>query len=92
MEALEHEAYRVVAEAGEGRVAEVVAVGVGDFHRALSGLVEEPDDVEKRRFAAARRAHDAHKFSFLDTDIDVFESRCLDFFCAVHLADALEFD
>lgn len=58
----------------------------------LVGVSEQADDVEQRRLATARRAHDADKFAFLDFDVYIFESYGFDFVCAVYLVYTFKFD
>ena len=73
VETLEDEADVALAELRAVLLFEVRHLLTEEFVTALGRVVQEAEDVHQRRFAAARRAHDCHKFAVLDFKCRVVE-------------------
>ena len=56
---------------------------------ALRGIVQQTEDVQQRRFAAARRTHDGDELAVLHFQCDAPEGRGLHHICAEDLLDVL---
>src|SRR5690606_11732791 len=92
---LEHEAEALAAEAGQLVPFELGGVHALDAHGARRGRVDGGQQVQQRRFAAARRSHDAHELALFDGEGEVVQGaggRLAP--AAVHFAqvDGLEYD
>src|SRR5690606_28912912 len=59
---------------------------------AAAGTVEQADDVQQGRFAAARGAHDGDELAWLDRQAHVVERGGFDFVATVDFADFAEPD
>ena len=92
IEALEDEADLLVADArplGEIQVLRRVAV---QRIAAAGGRIEQPDDRQQRRFAAARRAGDGDVFALVDLHMDAGQRMRLNLVGVEDLRKALNFD
>ena len=92
VELLEDESDLALAQPGAfgvGELREVVAI---DDDMAGVGASQATQQIEKRGFAAARRAHDADKLSLLHTKRDTAEGGNINFAHAVGLAQFNGFD
>ncbi len=67
---LEHEADVIRAPAAELAVAHRVGALAGDFDRARGRPVEAADQVQQRRLAGARRAHQRQEIPFGDVQVE----------------------
>ena len=83
MEALEHEAESLVAQTCESLVFQAFGCAAAEFDGAGGRFVEQTDNVEQGRFAAARRTHDADKLAGVDVEVDTVERLSLDGFRTV---------
>ena len=92
VEALEDEPDLAVADAGPlGEVEVRHRPGVEDVG-AAGGRVEQAQDREQRRLAAARRPRDRHVLAFLDVQVDPRQGVGLDLVGEEDLGESLEVD
>ena len=80
VEALEHKADVALAELGALLLLQAADFGAQEFVGTAGGIVQQAEDVEQRRFAAARRAHDGDELAVLDFEGYTVQSRGLNFF------------
>ena len=73
VERLKDEAYHAVAIFGGTCLAEVAYKGVVEDVFARVVIVEYAQDVEQRRLARARCAHNRHKLALMNIEVDAFE-------------------
>ena len=93
MEALEHEAQRLVPQLSEFVVRQL---GVNDGAAQLDGaacrFVKQAHDVQQRRFAATGRPHDAQELALLYFNVHILQSLCFHFVRTIDFVNLSQFD
>ena len=89
---LEDEADLGGAPLGERAAAELVEPLAADRDAAARGHVEAADEVEQRRLARARRAHQGEEVALLDVEVDVVQHLDLLLAALVHLRQVADLD
>ena len=80
VERLEDEAQRLVAQFGEAIVRKLrVDARAAQLNLAARRLVQQSHDVQQRRLAAARGAHDAQELALADFEVHILQRLCLHF-------------
>ena len=87
MKALEHKAEIGVAEMRQTGVGQCAALLTENRHCAFGRLIEQSDNIQQRRLAAAARAHDTDKLTGFNLEVDILQRGSLDFFGAVDFFD-----
>ncbi len=90
VEALEHEADLVAAQAGELGLGVLGHVLAEEVVASGGGPIEQAQDVEQGRLAASGRAHDGHELAGRDLHGDAVERAGLHLGGAVGLGDLFE--